>query len=83
MSGEERSAKKVFETLTFKISGMHCDGCAWTIQALLSAEPGVQTATVSFKDSEARVRYDRLAIDENRLAAAIEQPGYRVIGRHA
>jgi copper chaperone CopZ len=54
ISGEERSAKEVFESMTFKIDGMHCDGCARTIQSLLSAEPGVQTATVSFKDGEAR-----------------------------
>jgi copper chaperone CopZ len=44
--------------MTFKIDGMHCDGCARTIQSLLSAEPGVQAETVSFKDSEARVHYD-------------------------
>jgi len=39
----------------------------------------VKTATVSFKDAEARVLFDPQAIDEERLTVAIEKPGYRVV----
>ncbi len=66
------------KTATFKIEGMHCDGCAQTIKALVEREPGVKTAAVSFKDGEARVLYDPQAIAEDRLVTAIEKPGYRV-----
>ena len=67
------------KTTTFKIEGMHCDGCARTVEALVRSEPGVKTATVSFKDAEARVLFDPQAIDEERLTVAIEKPGYRVV----
>lgn len=74
---------KGMKSAKFNIEGMRCEGCAETIQALVAAEPGVRTASVSFKDREARVLYDPKAIDSDRLAATIERPGYRVTGRAA
>lgn len=69
------------KTTIFKIEGMRCDGCAQTIKRVVELEPGVQSAAVSFKDGEARVLYDSKATGEDRLAAAIEKPGFRVVGR--
>ena len=69
------------KTATFRIEGMHCDGCASTVKTLVEKEPGVKAAAVSFKDGEARILYDPQATDEDRLAAAIRKPGYRVAGR--
>lgn len=69
------------KTTSFKIEGMHCDGCAQTIKRVVEQEPGVQSATVSFKDQEARVLYDSKATGEDRLVAAIERPGFRVVDR--
>lgn len=69
------------KTTIFTIEGMHCDGCALTVKTLVEKEPGVKAATVSFKDSEARVLYDPQATNEDRLAATIERPGYRVVSR--
>jgi len=63
----------------FTIEGMHCEGCAKTIEALLGAEPGVQRATVSFKAHEARVRFDPNAIDDGQIVAAIKRAGYKVV----
>lgn len=68
-------------TATFKIEGMHCDGCATNIQVLLARSSGVQKATASFKEGQARVLYDSKTITENELAAVIEKAGYRVVGR--
>jgi copper chaperone CopZ len=65
---------------SFTIEGMHCDGCASTIKALLDRQPGVHMATVSFTDRQARILYDPNAIDDDRLVAAIEKPGFRVAG---
>lgn len=66
------------KTLVIAIEGMHCDGCAETIQALLAVETGVKAANVSFKDSRARVLYDPASADEKELVAAIERGGYKV-----
>jgi copper chaperone CopZ len=68
------------KTATFTIEAMHCDGCASTIKTLLDRQPGVQMATVSFAERQARILYDPNAIDEDRLVAAIEKPGFRVAG---
>ncbi|HUW38276.1 MAG TPA: heavy-metal-associated domain-containing protein [Rhodocyclaceae bacterium] len=68
-------------SVTLKLEGMHCDGCAATIQALIERTGGVQRATVSFRAGEARVLYDRRTLTEAQLTAAIEKGGFRVIGR--
>ena len=69
------------KSLTLKIEGMHCDGCAETVKALLERSDGVQTASVTFASGEARILYDPAATSEGRLAAVVEKPGYRVVGR--
>lgn len=67
------------KTANFVIEGMRCEGCAATIKALVEKESGVKAASVSFSDREARVLYDPAAITEDRLAATIKKPGYRVV----
>lgn len=68
-------------SVTLKVEGMHCDGCAATIQALLERNDGVRKAGVSFKDGEARVLYDPQSVTEAQLTATIEKSGFRVTGR--
>ncbi|HVB49448.1 MAG TPA: heavy-metal-associated domain-containing protein [Burkholderiales bacterium] len=69
------------ETIVFEIDGMHCDGCASVIRAMLEPAAGVRKASTSFPDKRARVEYDALAVSEAQLVALIEQGGYRVAGR--
>ena len=69
-------------TVTFKIEGMHCDGCAANIQSLLERKAGVQKTVASFKEREARILYDSIAITEEQLVAVIENSGYRVAARN-
>ena len=64
--------------ITLKIEGMHCEGCAQVVEALLGREDGVQKAAVSYATCEARVLLDPAATDPAKLAAAIERAGYRV-----
>lgn len=66
------------KSIELSIEGMHCDGCANTIEALLAAETGVKAATVSFAAGKGRILYDPAAIDHAQLTAAIERAGYRV-----
>jgi copper chaperone CopZ len=67
------------KTATFKIGGMHCDGCARTINALVSTEPGVHKAAVSFETKEARILFDPQVRTEDQLAAAIRMAGFSII----
>jgi copper chaperone CopZ len=69
---------KDMKSLELKIEGMHCDGCAATIEALLTREPGVKATSVSYAAGGGRVLYDPGATDPGRLATAIEKAGYRV-----
>jgi len=69
-------------TMTFKIEGMHCDGCAANIQSLLERKAGVQKAVASFKEGEVRILYDSNAVTEEQLVAAIENSGYQVANRN-
>lgn len=69
------------KTVTFKIEGMNCSGCANTIKALVEGEPGVQAATVSFDEGQARILYDPQTVGEDRLVATVQKPGFRVVER--
>ena len=69
------------KTATFKIEGMNCDHCANTIKTLVEKQPGVQMATVSFDEGQARVLYDPQAIGDDRLVAVIQEPGFKVVGQ--
>lgn len=66
---------------TFEIAGMHCTSCAANIQTLLARSAGVQKASASFKEGQARVLYDANTITEDELASVIEKAGYRVVHR--
>lgn len=68
-------------SLTLRIEGMHCDGCAETIKAVVEREPGVRAAAVSFKNGEARILYDPQATSAERLVATVGRLGYRITGR--
>lgn len=66
------------KSVTMKIEGLRCNGCAENVKALISAEPGVRGASVSHADGEARILYDPQAVDEGRFVKIIERAGYRV-----
>ncbi len=66
------------KSMIVAIEGMHCDGCAETIKALLSLEAGVEAVSVSYHEGRARVSYDPAAVDPAELVAAIERCGYKV-----
>ena len=63
---------------TLKIDGMHCDGCATRIQSLLSKQPGVREATVSYADGAARLSFNPQTVNEGRLIEVVERAGFSV-----
>ena len=66
------------ETKTFKITGMHCDGCAARLQKLLERAEGVRAANVSFAAGEGQVTFNPDIIDENRLKEIIKKAGFDI-----
>ncbi len=69
------------KSVTLKIEGMHCDGCAQTIHAVVETLPGVQGVDASFGEGRARILYDPESIDADRLADAIRRIGFNVAGQ--
>jgi len=68
-------------TATFKVEGMHCNGCAQIVRSLLEKKTGVRAAHVSFTDGATRILHDPESITEDQLAEAIEKAGYHVVGK--
>ncbi len=64
------------KTITLKLSGMSCQGCANTLKVALSRVSGVRRADVSFEDAHARLvlEDDVEAIDD--LVSAARDAGY-------
>jgi Hg(II)-responsive transcriptional regulator len=69
------------KSLEMKIGGMQCDGCASTVQSVLSREPGVKSSSVSFPQRMASVFYDSAETDAARLAEAVTKAGFTVESR--
>ncbi|MBI2960717.1 MAG: heavy-metal-associated domain-containing protein [Betaproteobacteria bacterium] len=65
------------KTEIYRIEGVHCEGCAQTIEALLGQMPGVKRVAVSFGAREARVELDAEIGDDASIVAAIERVGFR------
>jgi len=66
------------KTAELIIAGMHCNGCARTVESLLSAEPGVKAVTASWARGNAKVVFDPAKIELAALAGAVERAGYQV-----
>jgi copper chaperone CopZ len=71
------------KSVSLKIEGMHCGGCAETITSLVKEQPGVHAVSVSFDQGRARVLYDPSALSEDQLVSVVQQPGFRVVGRES
>ena len=69
------------KSLEMKIDGMQCEGCAGTIQSILSREPGIKSASVSFPKRAASVFYDPEDTDIGKIAQAVTKAGFRVESR--
>jgi len=66
----------VTETVTIKVTGMSCDGCAASLDKRLSAENGVQSAQVSFADGAAMVEFDPTVVSRERLNEVVRETGF-------
>ena len=74
-----RKGNAPVKSVDITIEGMNCHGCASTIQSLLTREPGVRSANVSFTGRKATVLYDPKQTDPGKVATAIEKAGFRTL----
>lgn len=65
------------KTTVLAVKGMHCDGCARTIEALLARVPGVRKAEASYEARAARVLHDQNQAPDADLVAAIAKGGFK------
>lgn len=63
-------------TMTIKVGGMTCGGCAASVTRVLEAIEGVSGVDVSLERGEAVVQVAPEKADRARLIAAIEDAGF-------
>lgn len=62
-----------------QICGMHCVGCAMTIDGALEDLAGVQSANTSYVRQWVDIQYDERKLTEQQIIDAIRSAGYEVI----
>lgn len=80
-TGERKQAKEgteMMKTTILNVDGMHCNGCAKTIETLLSRVPGVRKAEASYDERQARILHDQDRAPTDDLVAAIVKGGFEV-----
>ncbi|MGQ9707493.1 MAG: heavy metal translocating P-type ATPase [bacterium] len=80
VGGMKRSTpkKKKTETAILGVGGMHCAGCARTVEKLLTRLPGVVFAQVNFATEEAVVEFDPKETPIEKLKRAVADAGYEL-----
>ena len=66
--------------ITFKVSGMHCNGCSASIGRALGRLDGIEHAEADYPKGTADVKYNEKAIDKEKIIETIENLGYKVEG---
>ncbi|MCE4604236.1 MAG: heavy-metal-associated domain-containing protein [Aeropyrum sp.] len=64
---------------TFKVSGIHCEGCAITIKTALATIPGVKNVNIATWENKVIVTYDPQQTTPDVIAEKIETLGYSVV----
>ncbi|KAK6992186.1 copper p-type ATPase [Favolaschia claudopus] len=64
------------DTVTLRIYGMTCGSCTSTVEAGLSAVPGINTVAVSLATNSATVQFDRGLIGPREMVERIEDMGF-------
>src|SRR3546814_18452009 len=72
----QAKGKAPMKTTLLAIDGMHCDGCARTIEALLARLPGVHKVEASFEERRARVLHYPKSVSATETAAAVATGGF-------
>ncbi len=75
---EKPLAGKNTETAILSVGGMHCAGCARTVEKALTKLPGVVLAQVNFAAEEAIVEFDPKTASVEQFEKALADAGYEL-----
>lgn len=76
-------ASAASKSVTIRVEGMHCGGCASSVTKALKATEGVEDVRVSFEKGEAWVQYDDQKVTEARLREVINSTGFKAVEEKA
>ena len=65
------------KTVTLKITGMTCGGCANHVSMALSKVDGIISEDISYPGDKNTITYDQKKTSEKDIIAAIEKTGYK------
>lgn len=68
------------ETVTLKVEGMTCMGCARSVRSVLEAIPGVTGVDIALDKGEVAVTFEPGKAETARFKTAVEDAGYEVVG---
>lgn len=60
----------------FKIKGMHCTSCTFSIDGELEDTDGVKEASTNFAKSQTEVKFDPEKVSEEKIVKLIKKAGY-------
>jgi copper chaperone CopZ len=63
----------------FQIQGMHCVGCAMSVDGALEDVPGVQSATTNYARQVVDVEYDEHEVTDEQIVEAVQAAGYQAV----
>ena len=74
-----KTESKNTETITLKLSGLHCTSCAVNIDLTLEDVPGVIKSTTNYQKSESKIEFDPSKTNLKSISKEILGLGYKVI----
>lgn len=73
------SVSAATKTVTIRVEGMHCGGCASSVTKALKATDGVEDVQVSFEKGEAVIKYDDRKVTVAKLREVINSTGFKAV----
>ena len=67
------------QTVSLPVLGMTCAGCASTVQSIIGAQQGVETAEVNYATQQVKVQYKPGIIQPKQFQTALQAMGYDLI----
>jgi copper chaperone len=70
------SVSAITRTVTLKVKGMTCGGCATSVEKALKATDGVESVRVSFERGRAVIKYDDQKVTVEKLREVVQSTGF-------
>lgn len=71
------------ETITLKLSGLHCAACSLNIDDALEETPGVISSSTNYARQESVINFDPAKVNVDKLKQVIESLDYSVVSTKA